>query len=64
MQTLDVALGDEEGKTLVDMLADTQAEVDANTLTGSVGDVNAEALVFSWMKRLQRRRQRQLQPTG
>ena len=55
-----MALGDEEGKTLVDMLADTQAEVDANTLTGSVGDVNAEALVFSWMKRLQRRRQRQL----
>ena len=60
MQTLDVALGDEKGKTLVDMLADTQAEVDANTLTSSVGDVNAEALVFSWMKRLQRRRQRQL----
>ena len=60
MQTLDVALGDEEGKTLVDMLADTEAEVDANTLTSSVGDVNAEELVFSWMKRLQRRRQRQL----
>ena len=60
MQTLDVALGDEKGKTLVDMLADTQAEVNANTLTSSVGDVNAEALVFSWMKRLQRRRQRQL----
>ena len=60
MQTLDVALGDEEGKTLVDMLADTQAEVDANTLTSSVGDVNAEELVFSCMKRLQRRRQRQL----
>ena len=55
-----MALGDEEGKTLVDMLADTQAEVDANTLTSSVGDVNAEELVFSWMKRLQRRRQRQL----
>ena len=60
MQTLDVALGDEEGKTLVDMLPDTQTEVDANTLTSSVGDVNAEALVFSWMKRLQRRRERQL----
>ena len=55
-----MALGDEEGKTLFDMLADTQAKVDANTLTGSVGDVNAEALVFSWMKRLQSRRQRQL----
>ena len=64
MQTLDVALGHEEGKTLVDMLADTQAEVDANTLTGSVGDVNAEALVFSCMKRLQMRRQRQLELTG
>ena len=59
-----MGLGDEEGKTLVDMLADRQAEVDANTLTGSVGDVNAEALVFSWMKRLQSRKQRQLEPTG
>ena len=55
-----MALGDEEGKTLVDMVADMKAELDVNTLTGSVGDVNAEALVFSWMKRLQRRRQRQL----
>ena len=55
-----MALGHEEGKTLVDMLADTQAEVDANTLTSSVGDVKAEELVFSWIKRLQRRRQRQL----
>ena len=59
-----MSLGDEEGKTLVDMLADTQANVDANTLTGIVGNVNAEALFFSWMKRLQRRRQRQLLSTG
>ena len=29
-----MALGDEEGKTLVDMLADMQAELDVNTLTG------------------------------
>ena len=59
-----MALGDEEGKTVVDMLVNTQAKVDANTLTGSVGDVDAEALAFSCMKRLQRRRQRHLEPTG
>jgi len=40
-------LCDVRGKAVVDTLADTLTEVEANTLCDSVGDVDAEALVLS-----------------